>query len=270
MNRAYVTVLTNDAYILGVKVLKKSLDAVAPPRNGDIPFVVLIPDDAGRNLPDELDAAGINYIQVKNFDASIMQRENKVDYWNETLFKLKIFDLVQFDKIVYLDSDMIVFNNLDHLFELPHMSCVAAGQELHPDWVKLNAGLMVIEPNHEEYLGLEQLIEPVCQKCTAAGRGFGDQDIIQEYYNTVWFESDQLHLSSVYNTMLGYAGYLYKNGSISGLKDIYVYHFTGKEKPWRKSLIEKTAIRLKIMKRSNNKIDYQAFRKYREILNQIQ
>lgn len=185
------------------------------------------------------------------------------------MFKLKVFDLTQFNKIVFIDSDTIVFKNLDHLFDLPHMSCVAAGQELHSDWVKLNSGLMVIEPNHEDYLGLENLIDQVYMERTKAGFGIGDQDIIQVFYDEAWFESDKLHISSVYNTMLGYAGYLYKKGSITGLDDIYVYHFTGKEKPWRDNLVEKAAIIFKIMKRSNSKIDYEALRRYRKVLKQV-
>lgn len=218
---------------------------------------------------EELQTSGIDYIQIENFDDSIIQRENKVDYWKETFFKLKVFDLTQFDKIVFLDSDMLVLKNLDHLFEMPHMSCVAAGQELHSDWVKLNSGLMVIEPNHEEYLGLERMIDRVYREKTEAGFGIGDQDVIQAYYDRLWFESDRLHLGGVYNTMLGYAGYLQKCGKIADLNDIFVYHFTGKEKPWREKLTEKAAIRLKIMKRSNSKIDYEALRRYRDMIKQV-
>lgn len=222
-----------------------------------------------KRIIEELQALEIDYIQIENFDESIIQRENKVDYWKETLFKLKVFDLTQFDKIVFLDSDMLVLKNIDHLFEMPHMSSVGAGQELHSDWVKLNSGLMVIEPNHEEYLGLERLIDQVYREKTEAGLGIGDQDVIQAYYDKLWFESDRLHLSSVYNTMLGYAGYMQKNGAITGLDDIYVYHFTGKQKPWREKPIEKAAIRLKILKRSKSKIDYEALRRYKDVLKQV-
>lgn len=267
MKYAYITVLTNEDYLLGVKVLKKSMDMVNQSKN--IPFVVLVPSDANEKLLDELKESGISFVQAENFTESILQRENKVAYWKETLFKLKVFDLTQFNKIVFLDSDMIVFINLDHLFGLPHMSCVAAGQELHSDWVKLNSGLMVIEPSHKEYLGLEKLIDRVYRERTAAGFGIGDQDVIQAYYDEVWFESDKLHLSSVYNTMLGYAGYLYKNGDITGLDDIYVYHFAGKEKPWRNRLVERVAILFKILKRSNSKIDYEALCRYRRVLKQV-
>lgn len=229
----------------------------------------MVPRDVSSKIPAELEASGIRYIQVDNFDDSIIQRDNKVDYWKETLFKLKVFDLTQFDKIVFLDSDMLVLKNLDHLFDMPHMSSVAAGKELHPDWVKLNSGLMVIEPSHEEYLSLENMIDIVYRERTSAGKGIGDQDVIQAYYDRLWAESEQLHLSSVYNTMLGYAGYLCKSGSISGLNDIYVYHFTGREKPWRNRLIEKIVIILKILKRSHSRIDFEVLSKYKEVLRQV-
>lgn len=73
-------------------------------------------------------------------------------------------------------------------------------------------------------------------------------------------------MSSVYNTMLGYAGYLKKEGTINGFSEICVYHFTGKEKPWRNKYKEDLIILLKILKRSKSKLDFMAFKRYKEVL----
>lgn len=261
ITKAYISVLTNRDYLYGLVVLKHSLELTQP----KYPFYALVPSNISEDILEELKEFGVDTLFAENFDDSIICRENKVEYWKETLFKLKVFDLVDFEKIVFLDSDMIVFNNIDHLFAHPHISCVAAGQELHSDWIDLNSGLMVIQPNHEEYLAMIDIIDQVYEIRTQAGRGIGDQDVIEKYY-THWKATPELHLGSEYNTMLGYAGYLRKAGIINRLNDIYVYHYTGKQKPWRGKLSEDVAILSKIMKRSKSLLDFQAFFRYKSLL----
>ena len=39
--------------------------------------------------------------------------------WSESVTKLHIFNLTEYKRIVYLDSDALVMRNLDHLFQLP-------------------------------------------------------------------------------------------------------------------------------------------------------
>ena len=262
--RAYLTVLTSRNYLRGVQLLKHSLDQTNPL----YPFYVLLPQNIPADMVRSLEDSGIACLYADPFGDEIINRDNKVDYWKETLFKLKVFDLTQFDKLVFLDSDMIVLNNLDHLFDHPHMSCVAAGQELHADWVDLNSGIMVIEPSHRDYLGLEALIDPVYEKKHSLGKGIGDQDIIEAYFSD-WKSRPELHLDSRYNTMLGYAGYLRKNGTIRTIDDLYVYHYTGREKPWRGSLREDIAILLKILKRSKSLLDLKVFLRYKAFLRKL-
>ena len=248
-------------YLDGVKVLKRSLDRTKPKH----PFYVLVPDNIGKDIISELENERINTLYTSPLGNKVIDRDNKVDYWKNTLFKLKVFDLTSFEKVVFLDSDMIVFKNLDDLFSSPHMSAVAAGSELHKDWVRLNSGLMVIEPNHDVYLELLNIIDQVFAERQKQGLGVGDQDIINAYYHE-WAMKKKLQLSSVYNTMLGYAGYLKKEGTITDFSEICVYHFTGKEKPWRNKYKEDLIILLKILKRSKSKLDFIAFKRYKEIL----
>lgn len=157
-------------YLDGVKVLKRSLDRTKPKH----PFYVLVPDNIGKDIISELENERINTLYTSPLGNKVIDRDNKVDYWKNTLFKLKVFDLTSFEKVVFLDSDMIVFKNLDDLFSSPHMSAVAAGSELHKDWVRLNSGLMVIEPNHDVYLELLNIIDQVFAERQKQGLGVGD------------------------------------------------------------------------------------------------
>ena len=72
--------------------------------------------------------------------------------WENVPSKFEIFNLTQFEKIVYLDADIYVLKNLDHLFAAPHLTAALDGEyfNLWEGWPHFNAGCMVIEPSNEE------------------------------------------------------------------------------------------------------------------------
>ena len=265
MNYAFITVLTNESYLGGVLVLSRSLQAV----QSKYPLYVLLPSDSDPMLKNALKKHNIQTLFRDQFSDDILRRDsNPQSYWRDTLFKLKVFQLTQFDKIICLDSDMVVMNNIDHLFQKAHMSCVAAGKVLHPDWIHLNSGIMVIEPSDTTYHELLRLVDPICTELINRGVGFGDQDIIAAYYDEKWINNLELQLPESYNCMLGYAGLLKKAGAIRSVDDIFIYHFTGRQKPWRNSLSEDAAILIKILKRSKSysALDFQLFYRYKQLL----
>lgn len=61
--------------------------------------------------------------------------------------KMLIWNMVEYDKIVYLDSDLLILKNVDDLFQRPSLS--AAPDALPPD--KFNSGVMVLKPNRRLY-----------------------------------------------------------------------------------------------------------------------
>lgn len=262
--KAYVTVFTNRGYLDGVKVLKKSLEMV----NSKYPLVVLVPQTISPDIIEELKTENITYSIVKSFDTDIIPVENPVPHWKDTFFKLEVFNMCTYEKVVFVDADMVVLRNIDQLFEYPHMSCVAAGIELHKDWGELNSGIMVIEPNEEDYRGLVELIPKVCSEFVSKGKGVGDQDVIKAYFPN-WCETEALHIPNEYNVMVGYACHLKRNGYVKSFNDIYVYHFTGKEKPWRKNIVEDIKILLKMLIRGKGFCDLKAFYRYKKLLRLI-
>ncbi len=263
-DRAYITVLTNERYLDGAVVLSESLKAV----QAKYPFYVLCPDDIKPELIERLGERNISVLTAPNLPDEVINRENREEYWKETLFKLKIFGLEQFEKIVFLDADMIVLQNLDALFELSHMTAVAAGQSSYPDWSRLNSGLMVVVPNHCELAGLLQCIDSAYEEKMAAGLGFGDQDVINLYYGD-WPDRKDLHLDERYNVMLGYAGCLKRAGGIGRWTDIAVYHFTGAQKPWSSKPADLLAILLKLLKRGHSMLDVRMLLQYRKRLKKV-
>lgn len=150
----------------------------------------MVPDTAEPELIEELTNDQIEFILCEKKNSF---EKNAVSHWGDTFFKLEIFKQTQFEKMVFLDSDMIVLKNIDDLFEKPHMSCVAAGQELHKDWVDLNSGIMVIEPNETDYEQLTLMAPQIYKSFVDRGIGVGDQDVIKAYFKD-WVKCKELHL----------------------------------------------------------------------------
>jgi alpha-N-acetylglucosamine transferase len=100
---------------------------------------------------------------------------------------------------------MIIIENIDELFGMPHMTSCAAGR-LFPgneSWVQLNSGVMVIEPSFDVFDKLKNIFT------SSAKKFYGDQDVIQELYSE-WPGDEELHLSEHYNLFYGYADYYSK------------------------------------------------------------
>ena len=59
-----------------------------------------------------------------------------------TYSKLRIFEEIYFDKIVFLDSYMLICQNIDELFDKPHWSAVNARGWLQENstWELFNSG----------------------------------------------------------------------------------------------------------------------------------
>ena len=258
----YATILTTESYLQGCLVLHESLMATGTA----FPFLVVCPSDIPDSVTEALAQKNIQFLKLENLPAEVISRDNSNSYWNNTLFKIKIFDLTQYAKVVFLDTDMIILQNLDHLFTFEHMSASDAGAVIHPEWKGgINSGLMVVQPDHSVYQALIACIEPAYRRRKEQNLGFGDQDILKAYY-TDWAIQEHLHLPECYNTMLGYAGCLRRAGMIKSWKDIKVYHFTGKEKPWSKGLRSQLMVILKILKRAGiySGIDLKIYRLYRK------
>lgn len=232
MTFVYVTIITNNKYIKGIKALIRSLKKA---RCG-YPLVVLVPNDAGSELVETLNSLDC-IVKTANRPSVdlVLRQQNRIETWNDTFFKLSVFDLEEYKKVIYIDSDMMVLNNLDVLFEKPHLSAVAAGQLRDPSWNRLNSGLMVIEPDHELYCKLVDAILPACSKRLVEGSGYGDQDVINYCYQD-WPKRKDLHLSERYNCLLSDIEIV---AAEVGFKSIAVIHYIGVRKIWEYSSREK-------------------------------
>ena len=225
------------SYLPGVIVLHDSVKRT----NSSYPFWVAI----SSSIPPEVDAKlrdrGMYVVRLPlPVKIPLTFKENS-GHWGNTFDKIHLFGLTSFAKLVYLDSDMIVLKNIDELFEKSHLSAVAAGQLEHPDWTRLNSGLMVIEPENKLPEKMTGEVDRALQEVSALGSNkIGDQDIINAYYSD-WPDRKDLHLDGGYNLFfsdldayIDRHGYQMSCEVDNNLKDVHVVHFVGPQKPWMK------------------------------------
>ncbi|KAG9833916.1 nucleotide-diphospho-sugar transferase, partial [Aureobasidium melanogenum] len=131
-NYAYCTLITRSSYLAGVLILAHTLAKY----KSAYPLIVLytdtLPASSVRAL--ELEAPHSNLI-LHRVDA-LLPRENVhvhliAERFADTWTKLRVFELYKldnYDKICYLDADMILRKNMDHIFDkqLPADDWIAA------------------------------------------------------------------------------------------------------------------------------------------------
>ena len=231
--KAYVTVLTNEKYIPGVMALQMALTKV----NSKYPLMIIVPNNKADSLTEQMKAYGINTLDTvlakTEIDVDIPIIEEEYTYWKETFFKLVVVSCIEFEKIVLLDSDMLIQHNIDQLFDEPHMSGVMAGVSVRPEWTDFNSGMLVIEPDMDIYQQLINSIIPAIKSRRAQGLSAGDQDVFHYMYPD-WYHNKRLILSETYNCLWGYINMVC---IVEHCKpnDINIIHFIGKKKPWEYS-----------------------------------
>ena len=237
--RTYSTIITTDDYLLGALTLHKSLMLTKPRYE----LLVVLTKNISAASKRTLDRTAIKTMTLDcDFamaeEAKATNARSGLSHWNNTLSKLMIFELTQYEKIVFLDSDMMVLQNLDHLFELPHMSGLTADKltEGHAHWEELNAGLVVIEPQS----GLAASIMSHISTLEDEKECFGMERLVHAHYPD-WPQRSELHLDQRYNVFFSSVeNYVKRHGYNVNWKSpddktIAVVHFIGLKKPWNLS-----------------------------------
>jgi len=232
MKYSYVSILTTDSYLFGALVLWKSLNDTKP----KYPFHLLVTPNLSDETMTLLDKSGIKTIKIDPIKNPILNDPKDRRYYNYS--KLNMWSLTQFDKIVYLDADMVVMHNIDELFTKPNLSSTNAGGVLHKDWKQLNSGLIVLEPSQSIFNHMKSQVGVIEKE-----KGKGDQAFIHQYYSD-WPDKKELHLPHVYNIFdIHIEGYKKKEGyyldekiqtnnNKYDSKRIKIVHYIGQTKPW--------------------------------------
>ena len=124
-----------------------------------------------------LDYFNIEYKEVDKITYDVDYEGFQQDYYKNTFDKLSIFKLTEYEKIVYLDLDLLILENIDDLF---CYNGIAMAYD-NPFTNLHNSGVMVIEPDMNDYKGL---IKIMMEKMKNQEQ-LGDQNIINEYFEVI-------------------------------------------------------------------------------------
>ncbi|CAK7340482.1 unnamed protein product [Dovyalis caffra] len=164
--------------------------------------------------------------------------------------KLRIWEFVEYSKLIYLDGDIQVFDNIDHLFDMPDGYFYAARDcfcektwsnspqykigycQQCPDKVKwpaemgpkpplyFNAGMFVYEPNLSTYHDLLETLKVTPPTL------FAEQDFLNMFFRDVYKP-----IPSDYNLVLAL---LWRHPENINLDKVKVVHYCAAgSKPWR-------------------------------------
>jgi glycogenin len=261
MKKAYITYLSTDAYIMGVIALHQSWIA----SKSENPFYCMVTYEVSDTVIEDLKSRGVRVIKTPLIDLP----KNLVDYNDKYCYagkgvlqnyfnKLVIFALESFDKLIYLDADMIILQNIDELFDKPHMTAVLDHAE--GDRYFFNSAIMVIQPSKtlfkhmlEELAGLSS--HQFYNAANKDHRCLWDQDYLNMYYSD-WKSNPDRLIEVKYNSFRDAF-----NGYNIPMESVKVAHMVAK-KPWEMNLFEI----YDIIKTNQNGSGY-FFVKYLEFLN---
>ncbi|GAB2277499.1 hypothetical protein Dimus_012206 [Dionaea muscipula] len=206
---AYATMLhSSEEYVCGAIALAQSLLGT----NTSKDLILLADPFISRRSIRGLSAAGWKIKRIERI-RSPHAKQGAYNEWNYS--KLRVWQLTDYHKVIFIDSDFIVLGNIDHLFSYPQLS--AAPNHM---WI-FNSGLMVIEPSQCVFNHL------MSKRYTLRSYNGGDQGYINEVF-TWWHRiTTRLNYLKVYDHELAAAGRVVRVVP----DDRYALHFLGL-KPW--------------------------------------
>ncbi|XP_051124447.1 UDP-glucuronate:xylan alpha-glucuronosyltransferase 2 isoform X2 [Andrographis paniculata] len=164
---AYVTVLhSSESYVCGAITLARSLIGTGTRRE----LILLLDTSISVEKRAALATAGWSL----RFIERIRNPRAEKDSYNEYNYsKFRLWQLTDYEKVIFIDSDVVVLRNMDLLFEFPQMS--ATGND---GWI-FNSGVMVIEPSNCTFRMLMQ------RRHEIVSYNGGDQGFLNEVF--VWW-----------------------------------------------------------------------------------
>ena len=220
---AYVTLLYGD-YLLPVRVLGLSLKLSGTQRE----MVVLCTDDVSAENRKILEGDGW---KIKQTNAIATPYTNHAKQYNKVFTKLLVWTLTEYRRIVFMDSDTLVYDNIDELFRCGSFCAAYRHSDL------FNSGVLVVKPDLIEYHRLINKIGIYPSYDNA------DQGFLNYYYQSLIFaplfnasdhhnQEEPMRLPAAYNADVGQ--YYACTSRFFPLTKFKVLHHTlGPVKPWK-------------------------------------
>lgn len=239
MEKCYISYMANDRDIKGILVNNFQLQQV----HSKYPYVCLCTKDVSKKVRCILKHFNIHIIDIQfhNILRSFHIDDNKIDYLYSKYYwgKLFIF-LVEVKQCIYLDSDLLLLKNIDHLFDKDtsdnriYMTNDLVLESIYENNISVlinkknafNSGVIVYSPNRSIFNKMGSYIH--CTSLQDIQRFWrGDQILFNEFHAQKIFHIHPLHHK--YNMILNSLHYFI---NILDEDDLHIIHYTLSPKPW--------------------------------------
>lgn len=215
---ACATLITTDSYLPGAVVLAHSLRAHGWAHE----TVALVTPGVGAPVREALAERWDRVVEIETIVNPAPEEERWLGYFEDMYAKLRIWTMEEYDKIVYLDSDVLVTGPLDEMLERPRFAAAPCGTL--PD--TFNAGVLVLEPDAATFADMTDKVG------TLPSHDGSDQGFLNSYFSD-WFTGPPEHrLPTIFN--VPQTLYLAGNAWNKIRPDMRVLHFVSPAKPWRR------------------------------------
>lgn len=207
MKKAFATYLCNDLFIPGAIALAKSLRY----NKTKYDMLCMVTDLVTQKGRDELIKVGY---KLSNIDKIVPLRTKGIkDRYKDNSWmmftKLNLWKQTQYDKLVFIDADCIVLQNIDEMLDMPSVSAV---RDL--SYHGVSAGVMVLETSNQFF---EDLMKDI--NSDVYDNTYSDQSYLNWYLTDRGIWNEIPYEYNVHQKRMAF-----KDG-------IKIYHYNG-QKPW--------------------------------------
>ena len=162
---AYATLVTNADYATGATALVRSLKLTATEADivvmhtGGVsadelrPLAALGARMVQANLLPTTDAFNERHARAKIHADAPFTKGGKPAFHTplDNFAKLRLWQMDEYERVVFIDADAIVLRNIDRLFFYPEFSAAPNVYESLADFHRMNSGAFVARPSHETF-----------------------------------------------------------------------------------------------------------------------
>lgn len=183
--------------------------------------------------------------KIKDFEISYIRlaeedfKDVQLNSWNKSIYyRFKVFDLINADKVLYLDSDLIVRKDLRNLYETDISNYMGAAVKdilsaqgkkiynLKKNATYVNSGVILfnLKKGREEKI-IDKLFD--CAQNYQGELSFPDQDVINIVLQT------KIKLLNIKWNCMSPGPYCYDPEEYErAAQDPFIFHYISSEKPW--------------------------------------
>ncbi|PYE41931.1 alpha-N-acetylglucosamine transferase [Rhizobium sp. PP-F2F-G20b] len=170
---AFVTLVTNADYAMGAKALCRSIRRTGTPAD----IVVLHTPAVAMDALTPLGAFGVRLVETdllplsdafnerharRNVHAAAPFTKGRKPAFHSPLdnfCKLRLWQLTEYERCIFIDADALVLKNIDKLFAYPEFSAAPNVYESLADFHRLNSGVFVAKPSDETFRAMLQRLD---------------------------------------------------------------------------------------------------------------